>query len=92
MVTKEDVMSIAKLSKLYLSEKELEEGVKEMNSIVSFAAKINDANYNYEPKTQIQDVFNAFRSDEIKESFPREEILKNVDGGKDGFFYIEKSK
>ncbi len=92
MVTKEDVMSIAKLSKLYLSEKELEEGVREMNSIVSFAAKINDANYNYESKTQIQDVFNAFRNDEIKESFPREEILKNVDGGKDGFFYIEKSK
>ena len=38
----------------------------------------------------INNLQNAFREDEVVPSYPRDEILKNVDGGEDGFFPVRK--
>ena len=86
--------NIANLSKLYLSEDDFEKMSKEMDGIINFVNQINTLNdqYNLENNSNSNADINknVLREDEIVDSFPRNEILKNVDGGKDGFFYVKK--
>lgn len=94
MITREEMENIANLSKLYLSEDDFEKMSKEMDGIINFVNQINTLNdqYNLENNSNSNADINknVLREDEIVDSFPRNEILKNVDGGKDGFFYIKK--
>lgn len=92
MVTKEEVLNIANLSKLYLTPEELEDAFEEMKGMIKFVNQINEMqDLNEESKCK-NELFNAFREDEIVPSFQREKILENVAGGKEGFFYLEKFK
>ena len=94
MITREEMENIANLSKLYLSEDDFEKMSKEMDGIINFVNQINTLNdqYNLEKNSNSNADINknVLREDEIVDSFPRNEILKNVDGGKDGFFYVKK--
>ena len=94
MITREEMENIANLSKLYLSEDDFEKISKEMDGIINFVNQINTLNdqYNLENNSNSNADINknVLREDEIVDSFPRNEILKNVDGGKDGFFYVKK--
>ena len=90
MLSREEMLNIANLSKLYLSEEELEIASKEMDGIINFVNQINSLQTGSEEINNINGLSNAFREDEVVPSLPRKEILKNVDGGKDGFFYLKK--
>ena len=94
MITREEMENIANLSKLYLSEDDFEKMSKEIDGIINFVNQINTLNdqYNLENNSNSNADINknVLREDEIVDSFPRNEILKNVDGGKDGFFYVKK--
>ena len=68
-VSKEDVKHIAKLSKLNLTEKELEKYTNELSNINVEGIK---------PTAHILDIKNVFRKDEVQPSYDREEILKNA--------------
>ena len=92
MVSIEEMKNIASLSKLYLNDQELESAIKDMSSIVQFVNQINAIDYAIETKTKVENIVNALREDEVENSFERENILSNVNGGKDGFFFLEKSK
>ncbi len=91
MISKEEVLNIANLSKLYLDESEIQDAQKEMDGMINFANQINELGVNPEDVENVGDIFNAFREDEIKPSYPQEKILENVDGGRNGFFYVSKS-
>ena len=91
MISREEVLNLANLSKLYLDEEEIENIRKEMDSMINFANEINSLDAKCEKLPEINNISNAFREDEIVESYPQEEILKNVDGGREGFFYLKKS-
>ena len=91
MVSREEVKTIANLSKLYLSEQELEKAEKEIGSMIQFVNQMNSIEKTTQIKPKPEEIFNAFHEDEVKLSFKREEILENVSGGKDGFFYLSKS-
>ena len=90
MISREEMMNLANLSKLYLSEYEIEDAMKEMDGMIDFANQINEMNLDANEIPNITGLTNSLREDEIKESYPQSEILKNVDGGKDGFFYVKK--
>ena len=78
-VSKEDVKHIAKLSKLNLTEKELEKYTNELSSIVDFANELSNINVDgIKPTAHILDIKNVFRKDEVQPSYDREEILKNA--------------
>ena len=89
MVTKEEILKIAALSKLTVSEEELDTLTKEMESIIAFADTVNAAGAG-EEFDNINNLTNAFREDEVVPSYPREEILRNVQGGEDGYFPVKK--
>ncbi len=78
-VSKEDVMHIAKLSKLKLTEEELEKYTEDLSSIVDFANELSSIDVEgVKPTAHILDIKNVFRKDEVKPSYDREEILKNA--------------
>lgn len=89
MVTREEILKIAKLSKLSVTEEELDGLTAAMGEIIAFADTINAAGAAGE-FDNINNLQNAFREDEVVPSYPRDEILKNVDGGEDGFFPVRK--
>ena len=90
MVTREEILKIAKLSKLSVTEEELDGRTAAMGEIIAFADTINAAGAAAGEFDNINNLQNAFREDEVVPSYPRDEILKNVDGGEDGFFPVRK--
>lgn len=91
MVTDEDIIKIAKLAKLRVENGETERLVRDMSEIISFAGTINNAVEDGEEEfDDIVGIANVFHEDTIVESFDRDEILKNRDGGENGMFVIKK--
>ena len=90
MITKEEVAKIALLSKLYLSDEALEAMTTEMASIVAFADTINGAVTDDTTFDNINHLYNVYREDVVVPSYPREAILRNVDGGENGFFPVKR--
>lgn len=79
MVSKEEIKHIAELSKLNLSEEEIQKYTNNMQDIVEFANKINSLDTDGVTASAFAlDTFNVFREDVVKESFDRDELLKNA--------------
>lgn len=78
-IKKEDIEHIAKLSMLNLSKTEIEKYRASMEEIVGFANKINELDTDgIEESAFASNMCNVFRKDEVKESFDRDELLKNA--------------
>lgn len=90
MVTKDEILDLALLSKLHINEDEIDELTQEMMNIIKFADTINGYDGEIEEFDNINNLSNVFREDEVVESFPQSEILKNVDGGENGYFPVKK--
>lgn len=94
MITREDVLKTAKLAKLFVEEDEIESLTRDMAEIIQFAdtiqAEAGDTVSASEETDELEGTVNAFHEDEIKESYDRELILQNRDGGEDGYFLVRK--
>lgn len=78
-IKKGDIEHLAKLSKLNLSDDEIEKYRASMEEIVEFANTINELDTNGITESAFAtNTYNVFRKDEIKESLSREELLKNA--------------
>ena len=85
-------MDIAKLSKLFIDESEIDEVTKQMDDIIKFANEVQNIDAKENSFDNIDGLVNEFRDDEIKDSFKRELILKNAGDTKDGCFCVRKTK
>ena len=92
MITKEEVLDIALLSKLYVPEEQLDALTKDMDSILAFADSINAAGAQAEEYENAEGLSNVFREDEVVPSYPVQEILQNVGGGENGYFPVRQRK
>ena len=90
MVTHDDVIAIARLSKLYIPEEELDAMTKAMDDIIKFADTINNASEESVEFDNINNLSNAFREDEVVESYDRDEILCNANDLDEGHFLVRK--
>ena len=78
-ISNEEVKHIAKLAKLSLSDDEVEKFSTELGQIAEFVNQLNEVDISgIEPTAHVVDKKNVFRKDEMKDSFPREQILKNA--------------
>lgn len=89
MITREEILDLAILAKLFVSEEELDVLTEEMSEIISFADTINNAGMEAE-FDGINRLSNVFREDVPAPSYPQEEILRNAGGGEDGFFHVRR--
>ncbi|MDF2566574.1 MAG: gatC [Oscillospiraceae bacterium] len=90
MITREEIQNIAILSKLFIDENELDTLTQDMAQIITFADTINTAVEELEDFEDINNLSNVFREDEVLPSYDRSLILKNVDGGENGYFPVKK--
>jgi aspartyl/glutamyl-tRNA(Asn/Gln) amidotransferase C subunit len=94
MITREDVLKMAKLARLYVDEEEIGTLTRDMAEIIQFAdtvrAEAGDTVSDASAPEEGEGTVNAFHEDEVIESFDRELILRNRDGGEDGYFVVKK--
>lgn len=92
MITKDEVLKLARLARLDFSDDELDRIMKDMDDIIAFADTINNSVEGDAEK--IRNVSSTatpaeqFRKDVVKESLPNEKILSNVNGSK-GMFCVK---
>ncbi len=90
-ITKEEVLHVAKLARLNLTEEETERLMNDMGSIIGFANKLNELDTTgVVPTAHAIPMQNAFREDEVKPSYDREDILKNAPSSDGDGFLIPK--
>ncbi|CCZ56220.1 aspartyl/glutamyl-tRNA(Asn/Gln) amidotransferase subunit C [Clostridium sp. CAG:1219] len=78
-VSRDDIIHIAKLSRLEFTDEELEKYTKDLDNIVNFANTLSEIDVTgVKPTNHILDIKNVFRKDEVKPSYDRDLILKNA--------------
>ena len=78
-LTKEEVLKIAKLSKLSFEEKEIEKFQVELNDILKYIDMLNEVDTSkVEPLVYINEAVNNFREKEKKLSLEIEKVLLNA--------------
>ena len=78
-LTREEVLKIAKLSKLSFEEKEIEKFQIELNDILGYIDMLNEVDTStVEPLVYINDAVNNFREKEEKPSLKIEKVLLNA--------------
>jgi aspartyl-tRNA(Asn)/glutamyl-tRNA(Gln) amidotransferase subunit C len=90
-VTIKDVEHIAKLAKLEFTDEEKEKFTHQLNQILEYVEQMNKLDTsNVEPLSQVIELSNVFRADEVKQSISTEEALKNAPSKTEQFFKVPK--
>lgn len=91
MLAREEVLHIAKLAKLHLSEDEIKKYQEQLGRILEYFKKLEELDTsNVEPMKHVLDIHNVFRADEPRPSVSPEEALKNAPKRRDNFFEVPK--
>ena len=91
-ISKEDVKHIAELSRLELSEDDLEKFQGELSSILEYIEQLQEVKTeSVEPTYQTIDLVNVFRSDDVDEEqeLSQEEALANAPDKEDGYIKVK---
>ena len=90
-ISKEEIIHIAKLASLNLSEEEIEKYTGDMQEILEFANMINKVNTDGMNETvAANEKSNIFRKDEVINFENRELLLQNAPSQDEGMFRIPK--
>lgn len=75
-ISKKEIEHVARLARLDLSDGEVEKMTVQLDTILQYVAKLDELDTSgVAVTTHTQDVVNAFRDDEVRESLPREQAL-----------------
>lgn len=79
MIPKKEVLRIAKLARLEISEDEADRYSKDLSKILDHVAQLSKINLaNVEPMTHLHDQTNLMREDHVEPSFSSKEALANA--------------
>jgi aspartyl-tRNA(Asn)/glutamyl-tRNA(Gln) amidotransferase subunit C len=87
VIEREQVLHVARLARLKLTDEEVERMAGELSGILDHIEKINELDLDdVEPTSHVIDVENVLRPDEPRPSIPRERALEQApDAADDGF-------
>lgn len=90
-ISRDEIIHIAKLSMLNLSEQEIDNYTKDMQEILGYAEMINNLDTsNIDETIGATEQKNVFRKDEVIQPQSREELLQNAPSQDEGMFRIPK--
>jgi len=90
-LTKADVVHVAKLANLNLSDSEIKKFLPQLSSIIDFVGQLNEVDtQNTEPTAQVTGLENIYRSGETDPSkcLSQDEVLSGTDKNYNGFFKV----
>lgn len=89
MIDREQVLHVARLARLRLSDDEVEAMTGELSSVLGHIEKIGELDLDgVPPTTHVVEVSNALRPDVVEPSLPREVALANAPAVADGGFLV----
>lgn len=87
----EDVKKIANLANIKINDNEIEEIQDKFNQVLKYVSKIEEFDLTgVEPMTHVNEYYNIWREDEVKESMPIEDVLLNAPKKNEQFFKVPK--
>jgi len=90
ILTKEDVLHIAKLACLELSEEEVQTYIVQLSDVLSYVEQLEVLpTKDVEATAQVTGLTNVFREDEITPSLCQEDALKNAPEQYKGYFKVK---
>ncbi len=90
-ITSEDVKHIASLSRLSLSDNEIETFSGQLSSIIEYVEQMNSLDTgNIEPTSHVIPLNNVMRDDIPAASLPVEDALKNAPDSTEKFYRVPK--
>ncbi len=91
-ITSEIVEHVANLSRIKLDEEATAKMQKELGAVIEYMEILNSLDTtDIEAKSHIFDVTNVMREDIVKESYDREELLKNAPKRTEETFLVPKT-
>jgi aspartyl-tRNA(Asn)/glutamyl-tRNA(Gln) amidotransferase subunit C len=91
MIDRKDVEHVARLTRLALSETELERMREQLNSILAHLDTLRLVDTTgVEPTSHAVDVVNVMREDEVEPCFPRDAMLGNAPDRSGEFFRVPR--
>jgi aspartyl-tRNA(Asn)/glutamyl-tRNA(Gln) amidotransferase subunit C len=89
VIDREQVLHVARLARLRLSDEEVTTMASELSSILGHIETISQLDLEgVAPTTHVVEVANALRSDEPRPSLPRDVILEAAPATQDGGFLV----
>lgn len=91
-LTREDVLKLARLSRLKLTDAEIEEFRGEISEILGYVEMLQDADVEgLKPTYQVTGLTNSVRADVVIDyGVSPEELLKNVPSKDDGYIKVKR--
>jgi aspartyl-tRNA(Asn)/glutamyl-tRNA(Gln) amidotransferase subunit C len=92
-LTREDMLHLARLSKLQLTEEEIEKYLKQLDETVEYVENLDELNTeNVEPTNQVTNLTNVFFEDGQKNErgLSAAESLKNAKKKKNNMFVVDR--
>ena len=90
-IDKDKIKHTAKLARISLDEKKIEDLAKDLSNIFKFIEKLNKANTeNIKPLSSILDHSLRSREDKVNDGNIRDQILENAPNKNDDFFIVPK--
>ena len=88
----DDVLKLARLSRLQLSDQEVEQFKKEISDILQYVEQLQSVDLKgYEPTSQVTGLVNVTRPDEIKNYGPSaDDLLKNAPATEKGHIKVKR--
>ena len=88
-IDREQVLHVARLARLRLSDEEVETMASELSSILGHIERISELDLaGVPPTTHVVEVANALREDVPEPSLPRDVILEQAPATQDGGFLV----
>jgi aspartyl-tRNA(Asn)/glutamyl-tRNA(Gln) amidotransferase subunit C len=90
MIDREQVLHVARLARLRLTEEEVERFQRELSTILDHIETINEIEGldEVEPTSHVVEVENVLRADEPRPSWPREKVLEEAPDVAEGGFRV----
>ncbi|MBT7658646.1 MAG: Asp-tRNA(Asn)/Glu-tRNA(Gln) amidotransferase subunit GatC [Bacteroidetes bacterium] len=90
-ISKEQIKHLAHLSRLELSEAEIDAMQGDMSKILDFVAQVEKLDLEgVEPLTQMSKSVNVMREDEVANMISKEDALKNAPDANSDYFRVSK--
>jgi len=89
VIEREQVLHVAKLARLRLSDAEVERMAGELSGILAHVDRISELELDdVKPTSHVVDLENVLRPDEPRPSWPREAVLEQAPDPADGAFRV----
>ncbi len=92
IITQEEVRHIALLSRLHLSDEEVQTYTTHLGDILQYVEKLKELNVDrVEPTSHAIPMFNVMRDDLVEESLSKQDALRNAPDLADPYYRVPKT-